>query len=106
MKINTKIFDFCIFDDDNDDLLNTHDPCTMYEIDDNKNNPLNDEEYDHEDDTANSKYYSLINILKQKHVKKMLKKLLSNKEYDFNFGNNKKYHYIVVTKPNALLAKS
>ena len=73
MKINTKIFDFCIFDDDNDDLLNTHDPCTMYEIDDNKNNPLNDEEYDHEDDTANSKYYSLINILKQKHVKKMMK---------------------------------
>ena len=26
-------------------------------------------------------------------------------KYDFNFCNNKKYHYIAATKPNALLAK-
>ena len=31
---------------------------------------------------------------------------LSDKEYDFNSGNNKKYHYIGVTKLNSLLAKS
>ena len=27
------------------------------------------------------------------------------KNFDYNIGNNKKYHYIVVTKPNALFAK-
>ena len=30
---------------------------------------------------------------------------MSDKEYDFNSGNNKKHHYIGVTKLNALLAK-
>ena len=35
----------------------------------------------------------------------MLKKTLNDKQYDFNFGNNKKYNYIVITKPNVLLAK-
>ena len=34
---------------------------------------------------------------------KNIKKPLGEKEYDFN--NNKKYHYIVVTKPTVLLAK-
>ena len=29
----------------------------------------------------------------------------AKKDYDFDFVNNKKYHYIAVTKPNILLKK-
>ena len=31
-------------------------------------------------------------------------KLFNDKEYDSNFNNHKKYHYIRVTKPSILLA--
>lgn len=31
--------------------------------------------------------------------------MLSDKEFDYNFGNSKKYHYTVVAKSNVLLAK-
>lgn len=30
---------------------------------------------------------------------------LNVNEFNYNFGNNKKYHYIAVTNLNALLAK-
>ena len=35
----------------------------------------------------------------------MVKTLLRGKEFGHKFGNNKKYHYIAVTKTNALLVK-
>lgn len=47
----------------------------------------------------------MINRIKHKYIKKAQKKLLSDKEFDYNFGNSKKYHYTVVAKSNALLAK-
>ena len=40
---------------------------------DNSHNPINDGEYDHEDDIINSKYYSLINRIKNECVKKCRK---------------------------------
>lgn len=42
---------------------------------------------------------------KQNEYIKKAKKAVSDKDYDFDFVNNKKYHYIAVTKPNILLEK-
>ena len=67
---------------------------------DNNNSPLNYEEYDHAGDIINSEYYSLMNRIKDKCIKKY-QKPSSCKEHDFRFVNNKKF-YIVVKKPNAL----
>ena len=91
-------------DDDDDDLLKTHNLLTIKEIvydDNNNNNPLNDEEYDF----INSKYYSLINRIKNEYIENA-KRPLTNKEYHFSFDNHNKYRYFAATKPNALLAKS
>ena len=38
-------------------------------------------------------------------MKKNMIMMLNEKEYDYCFINNSKYHYIAVTKPNALLTK-
>ena len=37
-------------------------------------------------------------------ITKNVEKLGSDKEYDYSFMDNSKYHYIAVTKPNSLLA--
>lgn len=37
--------------------------------------------------------------------KKYVKKPLNYKNYNSNFGNNEKYHYIALTKPKALFSK-
>ena len=53
----------------------------------------------------NCEYYFFIDRIKNEYIKKA-KKAVSDKDYDFDFGNNKKYHYIIVTKPNVSLAKN
>ena len=42
----------------------------MILYDDDNNNPLNIEKHDHEDDIINSKYYSLVNGIKNEHISK------------------------------------
>ena len=86
-------------DDDDDNLLKTHNQFIMnnvlYEYN-NNNNALN-EKSDLEYEIINSEYYSLINRITNEYIKKNTKNPLSNKEYDFDFDNNKNYHNIVVT---------
>lgn len=38
----------------------------------NNNDPLNDREYDHEDDNINCKNYPITNRIKNEYIKKML----------------------------------
>ena len=62
--------------------------------------------YDHEDDSINSKSYSIISEIKtDESIKQNAKKLVSVVELDYSLVNSKKCYYIAVTKPNALLAK-
>ena len=100
----------CILDegDDNDDNALISDSINFYNhfttskvlYDNvNDNNPLNDEEYNHKGDMINSRNYPVINRIKNEYVKKNAKKPLSDKEFCYDFGNDKKYHNIALMKP-------
>lgn len=92
--------DLCLIFDDNDLKTLNFFLISKNLNDDNNNRPLNDEEYDHEDHIINFEYFSLIKRIRNNVLKK-LKKRLSAKGYDFNIGNNNKYHINAITKPNA-----
>ena len=49
--------------------------------------------------------FFIINKIKYDHNNKTDENLLNDKEYDYDHINNSNYHYIAVTKLNALLVK-
>ena len=53
---------------------------------------------------AYNKSQVTINGIKTDYIEKNAKKSFSDKECDYCFMNNNKYHYIAVINPNALLA--
>ena len=53
-----------------------------------------------------SGYYAIKNKVKNYDIRKNSERPLNNKDYDYYSMSNCKYHYIAVTKPNALLGKS
>ena len=66
-------------------MMNLYNPATKYlEGDVDNNNPLNVEEYDHEDDNINCKNDLIISRIKNESIKKHARKSLSDKEFNFD----------------------